>query len=183
MLGELDQRARERSLFDEKLELERLRSKHLPALLRSYADIPPEHRAEIFRETGRSASFLLNERLDKIHGRLEEMSRQLARGNLDAFAENIRFVDTKYGASVALRLGRATPLTRAAPVTPKASARRMTLMGPIAVGLGLAHRAAAGENAARLAHHQRLGFGERVGVDRISGLDDVDLARDGWRSW
>jgi hypothetical protein len=99
MLGELDQRARERSLFDEKLELERLRSKHLPALLRSYADIPPEHRAEIFRETGRSASFLLNERLDKIHGRLDEMSRQLARGNLDAFAENIRFVDTKYGAS------------------------------------------------------------------------------------
>ena len=99
MLGELDQRARERSLFDEKLELERLRSKHLPALLRSYADIPPEHRAEIFRETGRSASFLLNERLDKISGRLEEMSRQLARGNLDAFSENIRFVDTKYGAS------------------------------------------------------------------------------------
>ncbi|MEA3014750.1 MAG: hypothetical protein QOD42_3295 [Sphingomonadales bacterium] len=99
MLGELDQRARERSLFDEKLELERLRGKHLPALLRSYADIPPEHRAEIFRETGRSASFLLNERLDKIHGRLEEMSRQLARGNLDAFSENIRFVDTKYGAS------------------------------------------------------------------------------------
>lgn len=99
MLAELDQRARERSLFDEKLELERLRSKHLPALLRSYADIPPEHRAEIFRETGRSASFLLNERLDKIVGRLEEMSRQLARGNLDAFSENIRFVDTKYGAS------------------------------------------------------------------------------------
>lgn len=99
MLGELDQRARERALFDEKLELERLRSKHLPSLLRSYADIPPEHRAEIFRETGRSASFLLNERLDKIHGRLDEMSRQLARGNLDAFAENIRFVDTKYGAS------------------------------------------------------------------------------------
>lgn len=99
MLGELDQRARERALFDEKLELERLRSKHLPALLRSYADIPPEHRAEIFRETGRSASFLLNERLDKISDRLEEMSRQLARGNLDAFSENIRFVDTKYGAS------------------------------------------------------------------------------------
>jgi hypothetical protein len=99
MLGELDQRARERSLFDEKLELERLRTKHLPALLRSYADIPPEYRAEIFRETGRSASFLLNERLDKIHGRLDEMSLQLARGNLDAFSENIRFVDTKYGAS------------------------------------------------------------------------------------
>jgi hypothetical protein len=99
MLGELDQRAKERSLFDETLELQRLRSQHLPSLLRSYADIPPEHRAEIFRETGRSASFLLNERLDKIVGRLEEMSRQLARGNLDAFSENIRFVDTKYGAS------------------------------------------------------------------------------------
>ncbi|HYI48596.1 MAG TPA: hypothetical protein VEX35_09040 [Allosphingosinicella sp.] len=99
MLGELDQRAKERSLFDETLELQRLRSQHLPSLLRSYADIPPEHRAEIFREHGRSASFLLNERLDKIVDRLEEMSRQLARGNLDAFSENIRFVDTKYGAS------------------------------------------------------------------------------------
>jgi hypothetical protein len=99
MLGELDQRAKERSLFDETLELQRLRAQHLPSLLRSYADIPPEHRAEIFRETGRSASFLLNERLDKIVDRLEEMSRQLARGNLDAFSENIRFVDTKYGAS------------------------------------------------------------------------------------
>jgi len=99
MLGELDQRAKERSLFDETLELQRLRAQHLPSLLRSYADIPPEHRAEIFREHGRSASFLLNERLDKIVDRLEEMSRQLARGNLDAFSENIRFVDTKYGAS------------------------------------------------------------------------------------
>jgi hypothetical protein len=99
MLGELDQRAKERKLFDETLELQRLRGQHLPSLLRSYADIPPEHRAEIFRETGRSASFLLNERLDKITGRLEDMSRQLARGNLDAFSENIRFVDTKYGAS------------------------------------------------------------------------------------
>jgi hypothetical protein len=99
MLGELDQRAKERKLFDETLELQRLRGQHLPSLLRSYADIPPEHRAEIFRETGRSASFLLNERLDKIVDRLEDMSRQLARGNLDAFSENIRFVDTKYGAS------------------------------------------------------------------------------------
>jgi hypothetical protein len=51
----------------------------------------------VFRETGRSASFLLNERLDKILARLREMSRQLARGNVDDFTQNIRFVDMNYG--------------------------------------------------------------------------------------
>ena len=99
MIVELEKRARDRQLIEEVLELERLGSTHLPRLVQSYVDIPPEHRSEIFRETGRSASFLLNERLDKILARLHEMSRQLARGNLDAFSENIRFVDMRYGTS------------------------------------------------------------------------------------
>jgi hypothetical protein len=99
LLLELEERAAERGLFEETLELQRLKTAHLPRLLQSYVEIPPEHRAEVFRETGRSASFLLNERLDKIVARLEDMSRQLARGNLDAFAENIRFVDNRYGAN------------------------------------------------------------------------------------
>ena len=97
LAAELELRATERGLLEETMELKRLTSNHLPRLLQSYVEIPPEHRAEIFRETGRSASFLLNERLDKILTRLEEMSRQLARNHLDAFQENIRFVDNRYG--------------------------------------------------------------------------------------
>lgn len=97
MSADLESRARSVGLIQEMIELQRLRSSHLPLLLQSYVEIPAEHRAEVFRETGRSASFLLNERLDRILARLHEMSRQLARGNIDAFTENIRFVDTRYG--------------------------------------------------------------------------------------
>lgn len=99
LLTDLEQEAETRCLFEERLEIGRLKTTHLPRLLQSYVDIPPDHRAEVFRETGHSASFLLNERLDKILGRLQELSRQLARGNLDAFAENIRFVDSQYSPS------------------------------------------------------------------------------------
>ncbi|HEU0135433.1 MAG TPA: hypothetical protein VFR28_11470 [Allosphingosinicella sp.] len=95
--ADLEQHCRSGGLLGEMIELQRLRTSHLPLLLRSYVSIPPAHRAEVFRETGRSASYLLNERLDKILGRLHEMSRQLARGNLDQFTQNIRFVDMNYG--------------------------------------------------------------------------------------
>lgn len=97
--ADLEVHCREGGLIGEKIELQRLRTSHLPLLLRSYVSIPPDHRAEVFRETGRSASYLLNERLDKILGRLHEMSRQLAQGNLDQFTQNIRFVDKNYGSS------------------------------------------------------------------------------------
>jgi len=99
LLDQLERRAEAQSLFEETIELKRVKSTHLPSLLQSYVEIPPEHRAEVFRETGRSASFLLNERLGKILDRLNEMSRQLARGNLNAFTENIRFIDIRYDAS------------------------------------------------------------------------------------
>ena len=97
MAAELEHLCRSGGLIEEMIEIERLRTSHLPVLLRSYVAIPPGHRAEVFRETGRSASFLLNERLDKILARLREMSRQLARGNVDDFTQNIRFVDMNYG--------------------------------------------------------------------------------------
>jgi len=99
MLSELEGRSRSQSLFEGSAELQRIKSTHLPSLLESYASIPPEHRSEIFRATGRSASFQLNERLDKILDHLNDMSRQLARGNLDQFSENIRFIDMRYDAS------------------------------------------------------------------------------------
>lgn len=98
LLTELERRAHGKSLFEETIELQRLKTTHLPSLLQSYVEIPPEHRAEVFRETGRSASYLLNERLGKILERLHDLSRQLARGNLNAFTENIRFIDMRYDA-------------------------------------------------------------------------------------
>jgi hypothetical protein len=95
--ADLELQCREGGLIGERIELQRLRTSHLPLLLRSYVSIPPDHRAEVFRETGRSASYLLNERLDKILGRLHEMSRPRAQGHQDQFTQNIRFVDKNYG--------------------------------------------------------------------------------------
>ncbi|PSJ39521.1 hypothetical protein [Allosphingosinicella deserti] len=99
LLADLETRASARGLIEELTELQRIKAAHLPKLLQSYIDIPPEHRSEIFRETGRSASFLLNERLDRMTGRLREISSMLARGQLNAFAENMRFIDMRYGSS------------------------------------------------------------------------------------
>jgi hypothetical protein len=97
LVADLEERATQCGVVSERNELERIGSVHLPRLLQSYIDIPPEHRAEVFRETGRSASFLLNERLDKMTARLREISKMLARDNLDAFSTNMQFIDRHYG--------------------------------------------------------------------------------------
>ena len=81
------------------IEIRQLSEVHLPKLIKSYIDIPPAHRAEIFRKTGRSASFLLNEGLEKMYDRLHAMSLSLAQGNLDAFTSNMSFIDLRYGAN------------------------------------------------------------------------------------
>ena len=99
LVTDLEARAAEQNLLTEVTELDRLRTTHLPKLLESYVDIPAEHRAEVFRETGRSASFLLNERLDKMIARLGEISSMLARGQINAFRENMHFIDARYGSS------------------------------------------------------------------------------------
>ena len=99
LVADLKERAERCGLHSELHELERISSVHLPRLLESYIEIPPEHRAEVFRETGRSASFLLNERLDKMTSRLREISKMLARDNLNAFSTNLHFVDDHYGSS------------------------------------------------------------------------------------
>lgn len=99
LVGDLRERAAQRGLTDELHELDRISDVHLPRLLESYIDIPPEHRSEVFRQTGRSASFLLNERLDKMMQRLREISKMLARDNLNAFSTNLHFVDGHYGSS------------------------------------------------------------------------------------
>lgn len=79
-------------------ELVQMRTEHLPKLLRSYVDVPPQHRKEIFKNTGRSASFLLDDALRKMSGRVDKLSRDLAQNDLDAFANNAEFVSRRYGA-------------------------------------------------------------------------------------
>lgn len=73
-----------------------MRDQHLPKLVMSYINIPPSHRGEIFRKTGKSASFILNEGLDKMQGKVDEIMRNLAQHDLDAFGTNIRFIEKRY---------------------------------------------------------------------------------------
>ena len=95
-IRDLEKETASRGMQAETEELGRIKATHLPQLLQSYIEIPAQHRADVFRETGKSASFLLNESLEKMLGRLRDISAQLARGNITTFAENIRFVDLYY---------------------------------------------------------------------------------------
>lgn len=80
-------------------EIELMQGEHLPKLVRSYIDIPAAHRAEIFRKTGKSASFILEESLDAMQGRIDEIARNLAQHDLDAFASNAAFISRRYSDS------------------------------------------------------------------------------------
>jgi hypothetical protein len=93
---ELEQETATRGMQAELDELGRIKATHLPRLIQSYVEIPEQHRSDVFRETGKSASFLLNDSLDKMLARLRDISSQLARGNITTFAENVRFVDLYY---------------------------------------------------------------------------------------
>jgi hypothetical protein len=94
LMAQADQSAFDRIVLG---ELVQLRDEHLPKLLRSYIDVPAEYRKEIFKKTGRSASFVLEEALGKMRTRVEAMSRDLAQSELDAFANNADFVSRRYG--------------------------------------------------------------------------------------
>ncbi|WP_243650001.1 hypothetical protein [Sphingomonas sp. PP-CC-3G-468] len=78
-------------------EVRQMRDVHVPRLIASYAEIPREHRAEIFRSTGQSASYNLNAGLDRMIARLEQLSRSLAQDDIDGFADNLRFIEQRYG--------------------------------------------------------------------------------------
>ena len=78
-------------------EVRQMRDTHLPQLVTSYAEIPAAHRAEIFRKTGRSASYNLNAALDRMVARLESLSRSMAQNDIDSFADNLRFIEHRYG--------------------------------------------------------------------------------------
>ncbi len=78
-------------------EMRQMRDTHLPRLVTSYAEIPAAHRTEVFRKTGRSASYNLNEALDRMVTRLETLSRSMAQDDIDSFADNLRFIEQRYG--------------------------------------------------------------------------------------
>src|SRR4028118_1634147 len=59
---ELEQETATRGMQAELDELGRIKATHLPKLIQSYIEIPEQHRSDVFRETGKSARFLLNDR-------------------------------------------------------------------------------------------------------------------------
>lgn len=77
-------------------EIELMRNEHLPRLVRSYIDIPPAHRSEIFRKTGKSASFILDESLAKLQTRIDEIMKNLAQHDIDTFTNNVAFIGRRY---------------------------------------------------------------------------------------
>ncbi|WP_156340475.1 hypothetical protein [Sphingomonas sp. Leaf17] len=98
LVGEIEGRAARDPLLASALtEVRQMRDVHLPQLVASYADIPPAHRADIFRKTGRSASYVLNEGVEKMIARAEALSRSLAQEDIDSFADNLKFIETRYG--------------------------------------------------------------------------------------
>ena len=88
--------AREQVPGFSRIDMEQMRDIHLPKLVQSYIDIPAEHRSEIFRKTGKSASFVLNESLDKMQARVDEILKNLAQQDIDAFTDNARFIGQRY---------------------------------------------------------------------------------------
>lgn len=87
---------REAAADSSTIDAERIRDVHLPRLIRSYIDIPAEHRSEIFRRTGRSASFVLVDSLDQMLRHLEAILRDFANHDIDAFNTNIRFIAQRF---------------------------------------------------------------------------------------
>ncbi len=79
-----------------RVDTNQMRDVHLPKLIQSYIDIPADHRSEIFRKTGRSASFLLDQSLATMQNRVDEILRNLAQHDIDAFTNNTQFIGQRY---------------------------------------------------------------------------------------
>ncbi|KMS56652.1 hypothetical protein V474_14845 [Novosphingobium barchaimii LL02] len=104
LIADIEARTHDDSLMVSALtEVRQMRDSHLPQLVTSYAEIPASHRAEIFRQTGKSASYNLNQGFERMISRLETLSRSLAQEDLDSFADNLRFIEHRYGDDDPLR--------------------------------------------------------------------------------
>jgi hypothetical protein len=79
-----------------RVDVQQMRDVHLPKLVQSYIDIPADHRGEIFRKTGKSASFLLGQSLATMQARVDEILRNLAQNDIDAFTNNTQFIGQRY---------------------------------------------------------------------------------------
>lgn len=79
-----------------RVDTAQMRDVHLPQLIQSYIDVPLEHRDEIFKRTGKSASFHLGASLDKLQDRVNTMLRDLAEHDIAAFTNNTRFIEERY---------------------------------------------------------------------------------------
>jgi hypothetical protein len=98
LITDIEKRCEQQEVFcPNTMEIRMMRDVHLPKMLISYIEIPEQHRAEIFRKTGRSASYMLNEGLNKMAERLNSMSTSMAQGNIDTFTQNLRFIESRYG--------------------------------------------------------------------------------------
>jgi hypothetical protein len=91
--------AREQIAGFTRVDIEQMRQQHLPKLIKSYIDIPPAHRSEIFRRTGKSASYVLEDSLGQMQAKVDDIMRNLAQHDLDAFADNTRFIKERYTSS------------------------------------------------------------------------------------
>jgi hypothetical protein len=78
-------------------EVESIRTRHLADAMTKYVEIPPEHRAEYFRRTGRSASFQLEETLGILSKRLQQVSVTLANERIDSFSNSNTFINEQFG--------------------------------------------------------------------------------------
>lgn len=76
-------------------EVRRLVGEHLPGMVESWRKIPPHLRKE--QRGGRDADEQLVDGLGKISKEIDEISRNLAAGDLDALAVRGRYLDYKYG--------------------------------------------------------------------------------------
>ena len=76
-------------------EVRRLVGEHLPGMVESWRKIPPHLRKE--QRGGRDADQQLADGLGKISQEIDEISRNLAAGDLDALAVRGRYLDYKYG--------------------------------------------------------------------------------------
>ncbi|EGD59942.1 hypothetical protein Y88_2382 [Novosphingobium nitrogenifigens DSM 19370] len=76
-------------------DVRRLIGEHLPGIVASYTRIPPSLRGE--RRGGLTADEQLGEGLTRIGGEIDELSRRLAEGDIDALATQARYLDYRYG--------------------------------------------------------------------------------------
>lgn len=76
-------------------EVRKLVGEHLPGMVESWRRIPAHLRHE--ERSGRTADQQLSDGLGKISREIDEITRQLAAGDLDSLAVRGRFLDYRYG--------------------------------------------------------------------------------------